>query len=171
MINLKFDPEIGVWCEDAESLDKLKKNFFGEEKDGKWVLDPEEALYIITFQNGIVNSDSGEVGFNQIASNAIKQDPRLIVKYNAYRDWRDRGLILKRFSLTTKHGDKKSHKKYPARQLKPEKKDVKIYWYKGSLFSVLDSEEVGKELFEKYWIGQLGVYKQMRGNLSRLHFF
>ncbi len=171
MITLKFDPKIGVWCEDLESLDKLKKNFFGEEKDGRWVVDPEEALYIITFQNGIVNSDTGEVGFNQIASHFIKQDPRLIVKYNAYRDWRDRGLILKRFSTHTKHGDKKAHKKYPSRQLKPEKKDVKIYWYKGSLFSVLDSEEAGKELFEKYWIGQLGVYKQMRGNLSRLDFF
>ncbi len=171
MISLKFDPGIGIWCEDPESLDRLKKNFFGEEKDGKWVVDPEEALYIIIFQNGIVNSNTGEFGFNQIASHFIKQDPRLIVKYNAYRDWRDRGLILKRFSKDTKHGDKKTHKKYPARQLKPEKKDVKIYWYKGSLFSVLDSEEAGKELFEKYWIGQLGVYKQMRGNLSRLDFF
>ncbi|MBI4164014.1 MAG: tRNA-intron lyase [Candidatus Aenigmarchaeota archaeon] len=171
MITLKFDPEIGIWCEDPESLDRLKKNSFGEEKDGKWVVDPEEALYIIIFQNGIVNTDTGEFGFNQIASHFIKQDPRLIVKYNAYRDWRDRGLILKRFSSKTKHGDKKTHKKYPARQLKPEKKDVKIYWYKGSLFSVLDSEEAGKELFEKYWIGQLGVYKQMRGNLSRLDFF
>ncbi len=173
MILLNFDPEIGIWCDDPDSLDKIKKNFFGDQIGDKWVLDPEEALYIITFQNGVVkNVDSDEqLGFNQIASHYIKNDPRLIVKYNAYRDWRDRGLILKRTDKVDKKGDKGSvNKKYPTKALEPPTMKARLYWYRNSMFSILDEEDVGKELFEKYWIGQLGVYKQQRGNLSRLDF-
>ncbi len=173
MITLNFDAEIGVWCDDPDSLDKLKKNFFGEEsKGGNWVLTSEEALYVIIFQNGLItNKITGEqMSFNQVASFYIKEEPRLIVKYNAYRDWRDRGLILKGADKIEKQGNKTANKKYPTKQLELPKLKTKIYWYRTSLFSIAESEEVGKELFEKYWIGQLGVYKQQRGILSRLDF-
>ena len=173
MITLNFSPEIGVWCEDAESLEKVKSNFFGVEKNGKLVLDPEEALYIITFQNGVVkNTGTGdEMSFNQVASFFIKEDPRLIVKYNVYRDWRDRGLILKRTDKVEKRGDKTGgYKKYPTKKLQIPDIKARMYWYRDSMFSILEPEEAGKELFEKFWIGQLGVYKQQRGNLSRLEF-
>ncbi len=173
MIILNFDPERGVWCEDPDSLEKLKSNFFGEEKDDKVYLESEEALYVITFQNGIItNKNTGEqMSFNQIASFYIKEDPKLIVKYNAYRDWRDRGLILKRTEKVAKKGDKTGgYKKYPAKKLEIPKIKGILYWYRDSMFSILEGEDVGKELFEKYWIGQLGVYKQQRGSLSRLEF-
>ena len=172
MILLNFSPEIGVWCEETDSLDKMKKNFFGQEIKGKWVLDPEEALYVIIFQNGLItNKITGEqMSFNRVASFYIKEDPRLIVKYNVYRDWRDRGLILKRIGRMDKEGNKIANKKYPSKQTEFPQLKTKIYWYKTSLFSIAESEEVGKQLFEKYWIGQLGVYKQQRGNLSRLDF-
>ena len=172
MIILNFDPGIGVWCEDTDSLDKLKKNFFGEQQGDKWVVDPEEALYIITFQNGVVKGSGDEqLGFNQLASHFVKKEPRLIVKYNAYRDWRDRGLILKRADKVDKKGDKGNvNKKYPTKRFEPAQLKAKLYWYRNSMFSVLEDEEVGRELFEKFWIGQLGVYKQQRGNLSKLDF-
>src|SRR3989344_6714932 len=96
MIELKFDPEKGIWCEDLESLDKLKKNFFGEEKDGKIFLNIEEALYVLDLLNGRATQGETQISFNELASHFSKDNPRLIIKYNAYRDWRDRGLILKR---------------------------------------------------------------------------
>ena len=171
MITLNFDPEIGVWCEDTESLEKIKGNFFGEENGDRWMLDPEEVLYIMVFQNGVVNYLGKQLTFNEIASHFVKKDPRLIVKYNAYRDWRDRGLILKRTDKVSKKGDKGSAiKKYPTKQLEIPEMKARLYWYRNSMFSILDEEEIGKQLFEKYWIGQLGVYKQQRGNLSRLEF-
>ncbi len=172
MISLSFDPKIGVFCGEPDSLDKLKKNFFGEEKDGKWVLEAEEALYVIVFQNGVVTNTvtKEQAGFNQIASFYIKEEPRLIIRYNAYRDWRDRGLILKRLDAAKKEGNKPGNKKYPSKQLEAKNLKSKIYWYRTSLFSIAEDEEIGKQLFEKYWIGQLGVYKQQRGNLSRLEF-
>ena len=172
MILLNFNPEIGVFCQDPDSLDKLKKNFFGEERGGNWVLEAEEALYVIVFQNGVITNiiTQEQMGFNQIASFYIKEDPRLIIKYNAYRDWRDRGLILKRANKVDKEGTKTANKKYPSKKTEFPELKTKIYWYRTSLFSIAEDEEIGKKLFEKYWIGQLGVYKQQRGNLSRLEF-
>ena len=35
MIRLKFEPRIGIWAEDPDSVEKLIKNFFGEEKGTK----------------------------------------------------------------------------------------------------------------------------------------
>ena len=170
MILLEFDPKIGIWCEDIDSLQKLESNHFGYKKDGLRMLDPEEVLYLITFQNGVVKHKDKELTFNDVASFFSKTNPRLIIRYNAYRDWRDRGLILKNISGKLEKGDMKNYKKYPAKKLEIQKIKATMYWYKKSLFSILDNEEAGKKLFEKYWIGQLGVYKQQRGNLSRLDF-
>jgi len=170
MILLEFDPKIGIWCEDPDSLDKLKKNCFGEEKEGKLFLDIEEALYIISLQNGIVRKGSDPLGFNQLASHYAREDPRLIVKYNTYRDWRDRGLILKRIEYIDKKGNKQSSKKYPSKPLALEKLDANVYWYPVSLYSILEDEYLGKKLFEDHWIGQYGIYKQTRGSLLKLDF-
>ncbi len=170
MIELKFDPNIGIWCEELESLDKLKKNFFGEEKDGKIFLKIEEALYVLDLLNGRVTQEEIQISFNELASHFSKDNPRLIIKYNAYRDWRDRGLILKREKDVSKKGNQKQHKKYPAKKLELEKIESKVYWYPTSYFSILEDEKIGKQLFEKYWIGQLGIYKQDRGALLKLDF-
>ena len=170
MIEIKFDEKIGIWCEDLESLDKLRKNFFGWEKDGKIFLDIEEALYVLDLLNGRATHEETQMSFNELAAHFSKDNPRLIIKYNAYRDWRDRGLILKREGDVDKKGNQKQHKKYPAKKLELEKIEATVYWYPTSYFSILESETIGKQLFEKYWIGQLGVYKQDRGNLLKLDF-
>ncbi len=168
MIILSFDPKKGIFCEDDDSLDKLRKNFFGEEKNGKLFLEIEEALYVINFMNGIVRQDGKEIGFNELASKF--GDKRLIIKYNAYRDWRDRGLVLKRTENVSRRGNKKSHRKYPSKQMIPVKLNGEVYWYKDSLYSILEDDVLGKRLFEDFWIGQFGVYKQGRGGLTRLDF-
>lgn len=171
MILLNFDPEKGIWADDAESVEKLKKNFFGQEKEGKIWLTVEEALYLITSQNGVVMENGAEIGFNRLASAFSNQLARLIVKFNVYRDWRDRGLILKRPEEVDKKGSNKgAGKKYPARKLGIEKINGTAYWYSDSLFSVVEDEEIGKKMFEKYWIGQFGIYKQGRGKLLKLDF-
>jgi tRNA-intron endonuclease len=174
MIILKWEPRIGIWCEEEDGMEKLRKNFFGEFRDGKVFLSPEEALYILTFLNGSCYMHEQPVGFNEIASHYVRENPRLMVDYNAYRDWRDRGLILKRLleinlpKRESKHP--KGERRYPSRGLRYEALSAKAHWYPDSLFSVVDDEKAGHVLFNSHWFGQLGVYRQERGSLLRLDF-
>jgi len=169
MIELKFDEKKGIWVDEPASLEKLHRNWFGELEKGKgriW-LEPEEALYCIAFQKAVCLKGKKNIGFNELASFYIRKVPRLFVRYCAYRDWRDRGLIIKNFQKI-KGSSRKGHKKYPAHPIKPEKLELEAVWYPDSMFSVV--ERGGKELFERYWFGQYGVYKQTRGSLLKLNF-
>jgi tRNA-intron endonuclease len=171
MMELRFNPEIGIWAEEPETMEKLNKNFFGMEREGKVFLEPEEALYLVNFQNATVKDPKEEIlDFNKVASYFIKKVPRLFIRYNAYRDWRDRGLIIRSLTKIKGKHEKKTFKEYPAKPLKIEKINAEAYWYSDSLFSVIENAPVEKQLFEKYWIGQLGVYKQERGTMLKLNF-
>jgi tRNA-intron endonuclease len=164
MLEMIFDNG-EIWVEDSESIEKLKKDCFGDDRGGKIFLVPEEALYLLKFRNGYIRN----TGFNDLLSLFAKSEPKIFIKYNAYRDWRDRGLIIRRFSrvIKGKH-EKKTYKEYPAKKLPLEKTNVKAEWYPGSLFSIV--EDGGREFFEKYWFGQYGIYKQDRGRLLKLDF-
>ncbi|UCC92062.1 MAG: hypothetical protein JSV39_02260 [Candidatus Aenigmatarchaeota archaeon] len=173
MLELKFDPKKGIFAEEIETVEKLARDFFGDRKKNRISLLPEEAMYLLLFRNAVVLDKKGkEVNFNKLAKHFVKEEPRLFIRYNAYRDWRDRGLVIRRFlrNIQGKHS-KKTYKKYPSQKFKPDKIKAKVYWYPDSLFSVMDKDKPGKELFEKYWIGQYGVYKQERGEQSKLDFF
>lgn len=174
MIILKWDPKTGIWCEEEDGIEKLRKNFFGQSMDAKVFLSPEEALYVITFLNGTCYMHEQPVGFNEIASYYAGKNPRLMIDYNAYRDWRDRGLILKKsgeIALPKHEGKKpKGERRYPSKGLRQEKLESQAHWYPESLFSVMDDEKAGQHLFNTHWFGQLGVYRQERGSLLRLDF-
>ena len=99
MMELKYGPRKGIWVEEPASFEKLHRNHFGTNKKGKLFLEVEEALYALNFLRGTCLSKKGELGFNDVAAIYAGENPRLFVMYNAYRDWRDRGLILLSFSL------------------------------------------------------------------------
>jgi tRNA-intron endonuclease len=173
MLELKFDPKKGIFADEIETVEKLTRDFFGDREKKKVSLLPEEAMYLMLFRNAVILDKKGkEIDFNSLAKNFVREEQRLFIRYNAYRDWRDRGLVIRRFRLNIqgKHS-KKNYKKYPSEKAKFKKMKAKAYWYPDSLFSVLDKDEAGRELFEKYWIGQYGVYKQERGEQSKLDFF
>jgi len=171
MIELIFDGK-QVFSKDPESVDKLEKNYFGRPKKGMVFLDPEEALYVLMFQNGRCRDPKGkELGFNAIAPYFARKENRLMIRYNAYRDWRDRGLVLKRFEKPKKTRKSRStHKKYPSVPMAKEKLGAQAFWYPKSLSSVMEQKTIGKELFDRFWFGQYGIYKQDRGNLLKLDF-
>ncbi|MFH1364477.1 MAG: hypothetical protein ABIH52_02350 [Candidatus Aenigmatarchaeota archaeon] len=89
MLELTWDSK-HVFATDPETVEKLRKNHFGTYKNKKLFLEIEEALYLINFQNAVCKSGDKEVGFNQLASEYAREDPRFFIKYNAFRDWRDR---------------------------------------------------------------------------------
>jgi tRNA-intron endonuclease len=176
MLELKFDLKKGIWAEEDETVEKLEKNYFGEVEKGakgkKTVrLEIEEALFLINFQNATcIGPGKEQVSFNELASAYVDKEPRLFVRYNAYRDWRDRGLVAKRMLKIRKGQGKKGWKRYPAKDLKLSKLKTHAIWYDDSMFSIIEDEKVGKQLFEQNWIGQLGIYKQDRGRLLKLDF-
>ena len=161
MLELRYDPKkgkTGIWCEDPESLEKLEKNFFGEvdgkDKKKRW-LEIEEALFLINFQNAsCVGPDGKQISFNDLAAAFVDKEPRLIVRYNAYRDWRDRGLVAKRMTGIKKGQGKKGWKRYPAKDLKLSKLGGKVsaVWYTDSLFSIIEDEDKGRT--REYFVGK-----------------
>lgn len=172
MMEIHFDPKKGIWAEDDETTERLRRNYFGtKEKGGRVRLEIEEALYLMTFQNADCWMGKKRIGFNELASHFSSKDRRLFIKYNAYRDWRDRGLVVKSLNLVETDSKRKiKWKKYPAKSMKKRKIKAVVYWYPESLFSVLEDEETGRGLFDDYWIGQFGIYKQDRGALLKLNF-
>ncbi len=172
MIEIKWDGKESMWVENKEDIERLKKNFFGEEKNGRLYLKPEETLYIMNFMNGVCFYNDKKVEFNEMASVFSLKEPRLFIKFNAYRDWRDRGLIIKRIYEVGewKKRKKVNLKKYPSRPLEKTSIKTEAVWYPDSLFSVIEDENIGQELFINYWFGQYGVYRQERGNLLKLNF-
>ncbi len=171
MLQLKFDPKQGIWAEDPETLEKLLKNCFGSQHEGKLFLEAEETLYLISFQNAVCMDGKGEaVGFNKLASYFSKADDRLLIKYSSYRDWRDRGLIMRRTAGYRGERRDRIERRYPSRGFAMEKPKAGAVWYPDSFFAVVEDSELGKKLFNEYWIGQLGVYKQERGEQLVLDF-
>jgi len=171
MIEINFEPGKGVWAE-GEYADKLRNNFFGEDRGGKLWLLPEEALYIIDLQNGVAKCKGKDMGFSGILAAFAAAEPRLMIKYNAFRDWRDRGLIIKRLKEGLKGRARSSQaKKYPSKSMDLPPLDGTLYWDSHSALGVIESGESAKVLFEKWWLGQSGVYKQDRGTVLKLNFF
>ncbi|MBI4173263.1 MAG: tRNA-intron lyase [Candidatus Aenigmarchaeota archaeon] len=167
MLAINFESGKGIWAE-GEDADKLDKNHFGKLSNGKLWLEIEEALFLMGFQNAVCRSEGSELSFNGLAAHFAKQEKNLFVRFNAYRDWRDRGLVIKRLEAFS--GSKEAHgaKKYPTAPLRQPSKVSRLFWYSDSMFAVEEDEEVGRELFENYWLGQYGIYKQARGDLLKL---
>ena len=114
----------------------------GEFRSGRWVLVPEEALYLY------------EVRGKRISG--LKEAIRRIRPYYyfAYRNIRDRGLFA-RF-------DPQTGSYMPAvNELASEKwtHNDRASGYRAGDFYVVDK----REWYEKYWLGQWGIYKKGEG--------
>ncbi len=171
MVEFRFDPKVGMWAE-GEDADRLRNNCFGEQKGSKLWLLPEEALYILDLQNGTAVMGKKRLGFSDVLSEYAGKEKRLMIKYNAYRDWRDRGLIIRRSDEGLTGRERKSHvNKYPSSEMKIGKVRESIVWDPDSSMGVLECEDACSTLFNDWWIGQSGVYKQERGSILKINFF
>jgi tRNA-intron endonuclease len=172
MLNLKLGQKEVVYAQEPETVEKLKKNFFGTEEKDRMVLFPEEVLFLVNFQNAVVTTEDGrEMKFEELAGLFSKTEPRIFVKYNAYRDWRDRGLIARRIEGKIPQGNAKDEvKKYPAQEFS-DKITASVVWFPDTMFALLEDQAVGRYLFDNYWFGQFGVYKQERGEGLKMELF
>ncbi|MBU0586439.1 tRNA-intron lyase, partial [Candidatus Micrarchaeota archaeon] len=159
--------EISV--KEPQDVSSLTNGFYGEMQKGIIFLQPEEALYLMDIRNAKCVDDSlNQYSFNDIASLFLKKK-KLLARYLTLKDWRDRGLMLRPSEEAAKLDFQPNTKKYKGGSFKMDPYSLQAVFFPDDLITVIDDEASGKELYEKYWIGQFGTYKAAhRGKIAKL---
>lgn len=170
-LKLIFDEKTKkLTAEEPETVGSLDHGCYGKHNKAILELIPEEALYLMDIRNATCSTPSNsDVTFNDIAESFSVDLPKLMARFFTYKGWRDRGLIVKPIiDMDASYGTSPL-KKYPKGHFSPPKYNLKGMFYPEDLVTTIDNEEIGKELYEKFWIGQFGTYKaKNRGRLSNL---
>ncbi|MEW6528560.1 MAG: tRNA-intron lyase [Candidatus Micrarchaeota archaeon] len=162
--------EIAV--KEPQDVSSLVNGFYGEMIKGIIYLQPEEVLYLIDIRNAKCIDEVGNTCmFNDIATIFLKKK-KLLARYLTFKDWRDRGIIA-RLSCEAKGNYGRSvAKKYKGGNFKINAYSLQGVFFFDDLITILDDEASGKELYEKYWIGQFGTYKAAhRGKIAKLDIY
>ena len=155
---------------DRDAIQLLKEKHYGELKNGKLFLQPEEALYLMEIRNWRCFSGVEELEFSKLSSLFLKSNRKLFVRYNTYRDWRDRGLFIRNFE-SGKYG-KLEKVIYPSKNVQYPKLDLTLKFFPFDLISIIDEGKKFFHLFKDFWLGQLGVYKNyQKGKLLKFDIF
>ena len=155
----------------AEDFEVLRKSFYGSPQKGQITLDPEEVLYLMDVRNATVTDETGKTyGYNDIAEMFMKE--KLFAEYSTYKDWRERGLMIRKINDAKGPYKKNPIVKYPTGSLKLEKLDAAGLFFEDDRITVIENVTVGKKLYEDHWLGQFGSYKaEERGRLLKLDQF
>ncbi len=161
-----------IYSEDQSTIDILKNGNFGEIKHNRIYLSIEEALYILDVRNAECADDQTghRIGFNDLAQKFIGYS-KLIARYFTYKDWRDRGLIIKNAGQT-KGNSKTQVKKYPAAQIRLKGFEMEGIFFPEDMTTIVDDSKNSKKIYDDLWFGQYGTYKMGdRGILNKLDIF
>jgi tRNA-intron lyase len=163
-----------IYVEDQSTQDILKKGFFGEIKNGRLELVPEEALFLLDVRNTAAKTPEGkEVKFNDIARDHCAQK-KFMARYFTYKDWRDRGLIAKPpgYKLEGVPANKNPIKKYPGATFALKDTKINGIFFSDDMATVSDDDEQSKKIYENHWFGQYGTYKvENHGTMNKLDLF
>ena len=161
-----------IWVREQADVTSLQNGFYGDMTKGEILLKPEEVLYIMDIRNGKCFDEAGNTHtFNDVASLFLK-NKKLLARYLTYKDWRDKGLIARYANEAEGCYGRTSFRKYKGGKLKLDKFAVEGIFFGDDLITILDDETAGKELYERYWLGQFGTYKAAhRGKISKLDIF
>ena len=158
-----------IYVEDPSTKDILRSSAFGNIEKGKLILRPEEALYAMDARKARCTDPQGkEITFNALAG--LFNTKKFMARYFTYKDWRDRGLVIRYPGDKKIAATKPQHtKKYASSTLRLKGYKLKGTFYPGDMFTVVDEDEGGKKLYQELWFGQYGTYKlQEHGMLSKL---
>ncbi len=164
-----------AYVTDQSTKDILHGSFFGTVEGERLVLIPEEALYLIDVRNAkcIASDNEAELSFNNIATE-FSTNNKFMARYFTYKDWRDRGLIIKEPKDTPKGSIKAQVqvKKYRAEQLKLKDYGLKGVFFPADMTTIIDDVEKGKGIYNEHWFGQYGTYKvKDHGQLNKLDIY
>ena len=172
MLEIEYLNKASIVANDQSTKDILQKGFIGELRDdGKVSLSIFEALYLMDVRNANCTSHGKPVSFSELASKNWKS-PKFMAKYFTYKDWRDRGLIIKNLDYKHKESSKTAAKAYPSSTLKIPNYKLTGAFFQTDLTTVVETEGEAKEIYETLWFGQYGSYKAAdRGKLNKLDIY
>lgn len=173
MIKIEFNSKSKkIAITDPSSVSSLSNGHYGEMKKGTIYISPEEALYIVDIRNGqIFDQENREISFNGLCAHFTK-NKKLIARYLTYKDWRDKGLVIRPIDEAQGNYGRSNTIEYKEGKFESATQNVGGLFFKDDLITIVDEMEKGKELYEKNWIGQFGTYKaQHRGKISKLDIY
>lgn len=158
-----------ILVKEQSEVSSLQNGFYGEMKKGIISLGLEEALYIMDIRNGRCFDEVGNpYTFTDFASLFLKEK-KMLARYLTYKDWRDKGLILRPMDEIEGNYGRNVMKKYKSVKFEAPSYSFDGLFFPDDLQTVVDDEISGKELYERYWLGQFGTYKAAhRGRISKL---
>ncbi|MEK6981703.1 MAG: tRNA-intron lyase [Candidatus Micrarchaeota archaeon] len=158
-----------LFVKEPSEVSSLSNGYYGYMEKGIIRLTIEEALYIMDIRNGKCFDTFGNTfTFNDLILEFIEK-PKLLARYLTYKDWRDKGLILRDMTEAQGNYGRHAKKKYKTQKLKMDGYSMVAVFFPDDLLSLIDDAITGKELYERYWIGQFGTYKAAhRGAISKL---
>jgi tRNA-intron lyase len=173
-LELLFDEKTRtVFATDQSTKDVLRGGYFGALEKERLILTPEEGLYLIDVRHASCKSEQNgnEITFNDIALKFSTSD-KFMARYFTYKDWRDRGLVIKRPSGLMGEGGKAQLKRYNASPLKLGHINFSGVFFPADITTIVDDEEKGKSIYMSFWFGQYGTYKiSERGRLNKLDIY
>ena len=160
-----------AYAEDAQTVTALIKGCYGENRKGRVLLQPEEALYLIDVRGAQCRDKQGDLlSFNSLASKVMGK--KLLARYLTYKDWRDRGLFIVPEEEERGRYGRSAPRKYARGKMALEVPVVGGIFFADDLMAVVDDAGMGEKLHQEYWIGQMGTYKAShRGTISKLDVF
>lgn len=174
MLELQYLGKEHIVAEDQSTKDTIQKGFIGEpdpENRKRLNLSIYEALYLMDMRNARCTYKNKELSFNDLALKHWK-DNKFIAKYSTYKDWRDRGLIIKETEWKHKEPARSTPKSYPSQPLHLSRYHFEGIFFKTDLTSIVDGKQGAKEIYESYWFGQYGSYKAAdRGKLNKFDIY
>jgi tRNA-intron endonuclease len=171
MIKLELDRK-AIVVKEPSDVTSLQNGFYGQMKKGIITLSPEEALYIMDIRNGRCYDKSGNsYSFNDVAAFFLK-NRKLLAKYLTYKDWRDKGLVLRPPEEAEGNYGRTVLSRYESSDFRIDAFSFDGLFFPHDLITLVDDERVGKELYQRYWLGQFGTYKAAhRGRITKLDIF
>ena len=156
---------------DASNVGSLQRSFIGSPLDkdkSKLELNAFETLYLMDVRGAKCISNEATLSFNDVAA-PFKDEPKFLARYFCYRDWRDRGLVIRsEFNSKEVHGQSPTVT-YPSVDFHSLKVENKATYFPDDLMAIIDNNDEGEHLYGEYWFGQYGTYKSKKhGRLLKL---